>query len=98
MGRVIKGVANLRVHDLFEVFDGIPSLEKIRCNELTMALGCMLLRTHQAIGRGDLSQAHGQYISGVIPQSLIVLTPVLTVYKEVPELYCRHVRNVGTSQ
>jgi hypothetical protein len=94
----MKGAANGRVRDLLEMFDGIPSLEKIRRNELAMALGCMLLRAHQAKGRGDLPQAHGQYISGVIPQSPIVLTPILTVYKEVPELYCRHVRNVGTSQ
>jgi hypothetical protein len=94
----MKGVAKLRVHDLLEMFDGVPSLEKICGNELPMALSRMLLGTHQAKGCGDLSQALGQYISGVIPQSPIALTPVLTVYKEVPEFYCRYVRNVGTSQ
>ena len=83
----MKGVANLRVHDLLEMFDGIPALEKICCNELPVALGRMLLRTHQAKGCGDLPQALGQYISGVIPQSPIALTPIFTVHKDISELH-----------
>ena len=63
----------------------IPLLEKIRCNELTMALGGVLLRTHQAEGRGELSQAFTQHISSVLPQSPIALAPILTVHQKVPQ-------------
>ena len=48
------------------VFDVIPLLEKIRCNELTMALGGVLLSIHPAEGRGELSKAFTQHISAAI--------------------------------
>jgi hypothetical protein len=69
------------------VFDIVPLLEEICRNKLTMALGCMFLRTHQAEGRAELSQAFGQYISSVIPQLPIALAPIRTVHKEVPQFY-----------
>jgi hypothetical protein len=66
-GRGRKGIGHLRVEDLFEVFDGIPSLEKIGGDELTMALSCMLFCTHQAEGGRKLSKGLSQYVSGMIP-------------------------------
>ena len=80
------------------MFDRIALLDKIRCNELTMALGCMLLRTHQAKGRENLPQTLGQDISRLLPQSLIALQPILTLDKHVAELHHGHIGNIDPAQ
>jgi hypothetical protein len=83
----MKGVSNVRAQHLFEMFDGIPSPDKILCDELAMALRRTPFRTHQTKGRGGLPQTLGQDISCLFPQAPIAFTPILTFHKDVSELH-----------